>query len=63
MMDRILAMRLDEVKAQASTHDRVRIRPSVTVRATTPVERETVRQAARKVIAEHRDVLVALKDR
>ena len=39
------------------------IRPRTEVKATTAAEKSDVLQAARKVIAEHRAVLIALKDR
>ncbi|WP_177316800.1 hypothetical protein [Burkholderia ubonensis] len=39
------------------------IRPKVEVKASTAIEKSDVLRAARKVISEHRDVLIALKDR
>lgn len=39
------------------------IRPRVEVKASTATEKSDVLRAARKVISEHRDVLIALKDR
>ncbi|MBT2326146.1 hypothetical protein J7E62_27840 [Variovorax paradoxus] len=54
---------LEQVKARASTQQRVMIRPKVDVKVTNQAERQQVVQVARKVIAEHREVLTALKDR
>ena len=57
------ALKLEDVKVQASARKREMIPPKVVVKVTTPAERGRVIEMARRVIAEHRDVLVALKDR
>jgi hypothetical protein len=54
---------LEEVKSLAATQKREVIAPKVQVKITSPAQRQEVITAARKVIAEHRDVLMALKDR
>lgn len=42
---------------------RVIIRPKASVSVSTPAQREDVLRAARRVMTEHRDVLMALKNR
>jgi hypothetical protein len=42
---------------------RVIIRPKASVSVSTPAQREDVLRAARRVMTEHYDVLVALKNR
>jgi len=57
------ALKLDEVKYRASVEPRKMIRPTVDVKVTNASERRTVVESARRIIAEHRGVLLALKDR
>ena len=56
-------LRLADVKTQASIHKRSMITPRVEVRADNAIDRQKVIEAARRVIATHHDVLLALKDR
>lgn len=56
-------LKLDQVKAQAATQQRVMIRPKVEVAAKTAAQKRQVTETARRVIAEHHAVLMALKNR
>lgn len=55
--------RLSALQARATLGSRPMIEPRVVVSATNPADRKRVVEVARGVIAEHRDVLLALKDR
>jgi len=54
---------LEKIKSLAATQKREMIAPKVEVKVTSTAQRQEVVDAARKVMAEHRDVLMALKDR
>lgn len=53
----------EQVRAQAHARQRVMIQPRVSVKAGTDEQRRAISHAAQKVIHEHREVLVALKNR
>ena len=49
--------------AQANAAERPKIKPTVDVQARTPEDKRKVQETVRQVIAEHREVLEALKYR
>jgi len=49
--------------AQASAAERPKIKPTVDVQTRTPEDKRKVQETVRQVIAEHREVLEALKYR
>jgi len=54
---------IENVKARAATHQRVKIRPTVVVEAKTPEQKRQIAEVAQRVIREHYDVFMALKNR
>lgn len=54
---------LDSVKQLAAAQPRAIVAPKVEVKASTPAKRQEIVATARKVIDEHREVLMALKNR
>ena len=56
-------LQFEHVKHLAAQQPREIIRPKTVVRVDTPVRRQEVIKAAEKVINEHREVLMALKNR
>lgn len=54
---------LERVRRLAATQQREKVPPKAKAKVTTAEDRQELVKVAEKVIAQHRDVLMALKDR